>query len=99
MWRLRQVINSFAILVLITCIYATLFTQLWGGTEMDVNGHFSSFSVSLFTMFQVSGAPPLSPSTSVYASAYLHACMLQARLMAHTGERRERRGTRARCSR
>ena len=49
---LFPVCNSFAILFLITCIYATLFTYLFGG-DIDVNDHFSSFSVSLFTMFQV----------------------------------------------
>ena len=47
------VLNSFLILLLVTCIYATLATYLFGrGTPKD-SKHFTKFSVSLFSMFQV----------------------------------------------
>ena len=47
------VLNSFVILLLVTCIYATLATHLFGkGTEAD-SIFFTKFSVSLFSMFQV----------------------------------------------
>jgi hypothetical protein len=47
------VLNSFLILLLVTCIYATLATYLFGRGTPKNSKHFTKFSVSLFSMFQV----------------------------------------------
>jgi len=47
------VLNSFVILLLVTCMYATLGTYLFGRGTPKNNENFTKFSVSLFSMFQV----------------------------------------------